>query len=133
MPPKGHLRKRHLHTSPDKQWSADLLGVRYVVSIKSTSWSCELSLLICNPCFRSSAKPNRKRTLTISTTSAFFFLLTARCLSVVFNIIHDCDEVFNYWEPLHYLLYGYGLQTWEYRLVLSCMTCKCRCDALAGM
>jgi len=28
--------------------------------------------------------------------------------------ITDCDEVFNYWEPLHYLLYGYGMQTWEY-------------------
>jgi alpha-1,2-mannosyltransferase len=28
----------------------------------------------------------------------------------------DCDEVFNYWEPLHFLLYGAGssLQTWEY-------------------
>jgi Alg9-like mannosyltransferase family. len=28
--------------------------------------------------------------------------------------ITDCDEVFNYWEPLHYLQYGYGMQTWEY-------------------
>ncbi|CAN8062745.1 unnamed protein product [Agarophyton chilense] len=28
--------------------------------------------------------------------------------------IADCDETFNYWEPLHFLLYGYGLQTWEY-------------------
>lgn len=26
----------------------------------------------------------------------------------------DCDEVFNYWEPLHFLLYGTGFQTWEY-------------------
>ncbi|KAJ3086582.1 mannosyltransferase [Quaeritorhiza haematococci] len=26
----------------------------------------------------------------------------------------DCDEVFNYWEPNHYLQYGWGLQTWEY-------------------
>jgi len=42
-------------------------------------------------------------------------LFPARLLSVYFNIVHDCDEVFNYWEPLHYLLYGYGLQTWEYR------------------
>ena len=32
-----------------------------------------------------------------------------------YNLIHDCDEVFNFWEPLHYLLYGYGKQTWEYR------------------
>jgi alpha-1,2-mannosyltransferase len=28
--------------------------------------------------------------------------------------IQDCDETFNYWEPLHYLNHGYGLQTWEY-------------------
>lgn len=26
----------------------------------------------------------------------------------------DCDEVFNYWEVVHFLLYGNGLQTWEY-------------------
>lgn len=29
-------------------------------------------------------------------------------------LISDCDETFNYWEPTHYLQYGYGLQTWEY-------------------
>ncbi|CAJ1957975.1 unnamed protein product [Cylindrotheca closterium] len=28
--------------------------------------------------------------------------------------IMDCDEVYNYWEPLHFLLYGSGFQTWEY-------------------
>jgi alpha-1,2-mannosyltransferase len=28
--------------------------------------------------------------------------------------IMDCDEVYNYWEPLHFLSYGNGLQTWEY-------------------
>eukprot|EP00979_Chaetoceros_neogracilis_P000889 scaffold187_cov266-Chaetoceros_neogracile.AAC.19 len=28
--------------------------------------------------------------------------------------ITDCDEVFNYWEPLHFIQYGYGMQTWEY-------------------
>lgn len=28
--------------------------------------------------------------------------------------IQDCDETYNYWEPLHYLTHGYGLQTWEY-------------------
>lgn len=26
----------------------------------------------------------------------------------------DCDETFNYIEPLHMLVYGRGLQTWEY-------------------
>jgi len=31
-----------------------------------------------------------------------------------YDVISDCDETFNYWEPTHYLLYGRGLQTWEY-------------------
>jgi alpha-1,2-mannosyltransferase len=30
------------------------------------------------------------------------------------NHIDDTDETYGYWEPLHYLLYGTGLQTWEY-------------------
>lgn len=29
-------------------------------------------------------------------------------------IIADCDETFNYWEPLNFLLRGFGKQTWEY-------------------
>lgn len=37
-----------------------------------------------------------------------------RYMSATSNIVHDCDEVFNYWEPLHYLLYKSGFQTWEY-------------------
>ncbi|KAL9259999.1 Dol-P-Man:Man(6)GlcNAc(2)-PP-Dol alpha-1,2-mannosyltransferase-like protein [Drosera capensis] len=37
-----------------------------------------------------------------------------RYMSATTNIIHDCDEVFNYWEPLHYLIYKSGFQTWEY-------------------
>ncbi|GBG23888.1 Alpha-1,2-mannosyltransferase ALG9 [Hondaea fermentalgiana] len=48
------------------------------------------------------------------------FLLHVSILVAVRNVgaqlspIMDCDETFNYWEPLHYLLYGRGLQTWEY-------------------
>jgi alpha-1,2-mannosyltransferase len=46
---------------------------------------------------------------------AFSLLLIVRTLSATLGaLIGDCDEVFNYWEPLHYLQYGYGLQTWEY-------------------
>lgn len=33
--------------------------------------------------------------------------------------IQDCDEVFNYWEPSHYLNHGYGFQTWEYSPVYA--------------
>ena len=41
-------------------------------------------------------------------------LYMARIASVAFAPILDCDEVFNYYEPLHYMLYGIGFQTWEY-------------------
>lgn len=29
-------------------------------------------------------------------------------------IISDCDETFNYWEPLNLLFRGFGKETWEY-------------------
>ncbi|GBG63602.1 hypothetical protein CBR_g38668 [Chara braunii] len=45
---------------------------------------------------------------------AFFALAVARSVSACLNLIHDCDETFNYWEPLHFLDHGTGLQTWEY-------------------
>jgi alpha-1,2-mannosyltransferase len=35
-------------------------------------------------------------------------------LAAFLSPIQDCDEVFNYWEPSHYLNHGYGFQTWEY-------------------
>ncbi|EGX45799.1 hypothetical protein AOL_s00117g4 [Orbilia oligospora ATCC 24927] len=40
-------------------------------------------------------------------------------ISAAFATISDCDEVFNYWEPTHYLSYGDGLQTWEYSPVYA--------------
>ena len=40
--------------------------------------------------------------------------MACRLASAAANIVHDCDEVYNYWEPLHYIMYGYGMQTWEY-------------------
>ncbi|BGP06629.1 mannosyltransferase [Rhodotorula toruloides] len=47
-------------------------------------------------------------------TTAFRFLLLVRWASAMYTAIGDCDEVFNYWEPLHYLVNGKGFQTWEY-------------------
>ncbi|WLF76848.1 mannosyltransferase [Lodderomyces elongisporus] len=37
-----------------------------------------------------------------------------RLYSALYMIIGDCDETFNYWEPLNLLLRGFGKQTWEY-------------------
>lgn len=41
-------------------------------------------------------------------------LAIAKTLYCLFGIISDCDEVFNYWEPLNFLSRHFGKQTWEY-------------------
>lgn len=41
-------------------------------------------------------------------------LLVIKIISVFNNHIDDTDEVYGYYEPLHYLLYSNGMQTWEY-------------------
>ncbi|KAJ5294962.1 hypothetical protein N7508_009783 [Penicillium antarcticum] len=48
-----------------------------------------------------------------------YLCLVANSLAALFSPIQDCDEVFNFWEPTHYLQHGYGLQTWEYSPVYS--------------
>ncbi|MBE7182245.1 MAG: hypothetical protein INR71_13755 [Terriglobus roseus] len=56
------------------------------------------------------AKPdNRKQTVL-----AFCVFFASHLLAAAYSPIQDCDEVFNYLEPTHYLNHGYGLQTWEY-------------------
>jgi alpha-1,2-mannosyltransferase len=46
--------------------------------------------------------------------NAFYLFLAANTIAAIFSPIQDCDEIFNYWEPTHYLNHGSGLQTWEY-------------------
>ncbi|KAI0718861.1 glycosyltransferase family 22 protein [Cerioporus squamosus] len=46
-------------------------------------------------------------------SAAFRILLLVRITGAMYSGIQDCDEVFNFWEPLHYLWKGYGFQTWE--------------------
>ncbi|KAK3069411.1 mannosyltransferase [Teratosphaeriaceae sp. CCFEE 6253] len=46
--------------------------------------------------------------------TAFYILLASHTLAALYHPIQDCDEVFNYYEPTHYLLHGHGFQTWEY-------------------
>ncbi|KAK5015443.1 mannosyltransferase, partial [Cryomyces antarcticus] len=45
---------------------------------------------------------------------AFYVFLAAHTLAALYSPIQDCDEVYNYWEPTHYLNHDYGMQTWEY-------------------
>ncbi|KAG8880375.1 mannosyltransferase [Tulasnella sp. 332] len=44
---------------------------------------------------------------------ALRLILLFRVTAAVYSNITDCDEVFNFWEPLHYLDQGSGFQTWE--------------------
>ena len=50
---------------------------------------------------------------TIQLCLAFSAFLLASSLAAIYAPIQDCDEVFNFWEPTHYLNHSYGLQTWE--------------------
>ncbi|TKR89554.1 hypothetical protein L596_013637 [Steinernema carpocapsae] len=45
---------------------------------------------------------------------AIKLILTVRVCSGLWTGISDCDETFNYWEPMHMLLHNEGFQTWEY-------------------
>ena len=44
----------------------------------------------------------------------FGLFLVVNIIAALVNHIDDTDETFGYYEPLHYLLYGTGMQTWEY-------------------
>ncbi|KAE8155702.1 Alg9-like mannosyltransferase family-domain-containing protein [Aspergillus tamarii] len=48
-----------------------------------------------------------------------YVFLISNAIAAFLAPIQDCDEVFNFWEPTHYLDHGYGLQTWEYSPVYS--------------
>ncbi|KAG0707441.1 glycosyltransferase family 22 protein [Suillus ampliporus] len=57
---------------------------------------------------RSARKPWNPNFLT-----AVRILLLVRVAAAMYSNIQDCDEVFNFWEPLHYIEHGHGFQTWE--------------------
>lgn len=62
---------------------------------------------------RTSPKPAPTR-FYLPLNIAFYLCFASHLLAALYAPIQDCDETFNYWEPLHYLTHGYGLQTWEY-------------------
>uniref|UniRef100_A0A914NX08 Mannosyltransferase n=1 Tax=Meloidogyne incognita TaxID=6306 RepID=A0A914NX08_MELIC len=49
-----------------------------------------------------------------SISAVFKILFSIRLSASLWSIISDCDEVYNYWEPLHLVLFKRGFQTWEY-------------------
>lgn len=53
------------------------------------------------------ARPN-------NSSQIFMLIFGIRFFGAMSNLIYDCDEVFNFFEPLHYLVSGFGFQTWEH-------------------
>ncbi|KAK6460367.1 Alg9-like mannosyltransferase family-domain-containing protein [Scheffersomyces coipomensis] len=62
------------------------------------------------------AKPKDKGNVSLTTLQYAIIALniTIRIYSSLYMIISDCDETFNYWEPLNLLFRKFGKQTWEY-------------------
>ena len=52
--------------------------------------------------------------MTTGTKELLGFFIAVNSLAAYLNHLDDTDEVHGYYEPLHYLLLGRGLQTWEY-------------------
>lgn len=55
----------------------------------------------------------------ISYVLLVILLFSRLFLQPIYSLISDCDETFNYWEPLNLLLRGFGKQTWEYSPIYS--------------
>jgi len=57
---------------------------------------------------------SQKSGAAIEPIVAFYIFFAAHAVAAIFSPILDCDEVYQYWEPTHYLAHGYGMQSWEY-------------------
>ncbi|WWD06916.1 hypothetical protein V865_005013 [Kwoniella europaea PYCC6329] len=56
---------------------------------------------------------NRPGPFVPTLSYAFRLLWLIRTVTAMYAVISDCDEVFNFFEPLHYFQYNSGFQTWE--------------------
>lgn len=69
-------------------------------------------------CYRK-IEPEHSNLAYPSGDTAFKAILSARFCAAIWSHVTDCDETYNYWEPTHYLVFGKGLQTWEYSPVYA--------------
>lgn len=59
-------------------------------------------------------QPESNLWLTILSYVLVLLNVVVRVYCGLFLIISDCDETYNYWEPLNLIARGFGKQTWEY-------------------
>ena len=69
--------------------------------------------------YKSKSKSSVSEVWLPDSSTAIKLFMSANLCSALLNGVTDCDETFNYWEPLHHMLYGEGLQTWEYSPVFA--------------
>ncbi|GFT42058.1 alpha-1,2-mannosyltransferase ALG9 [Nephila pilipes] len=91
MPPRN---RQHVKSKRDASKEAKIVPADFTSNINTDS------------------KNNAPWTPTVYT--AFKLLMSLRLCAAVWSNISDCDEVYNYWEPMHFLIQGQGFQTWEY-------------------
>ncbi|KAI0682378.1 glycosyltransferase family 22 protein [Cytidiella melzeri] len=60
-----------------------------------------------------SLQRSQKAHMCASFSLAFHIFLLVRVTGAMHPGLSDCNEVFNFWEPLHYLDCGHAFQTWE--------------------
>lgn len=58
--------------------------------------------------------PSASTRLQFNWYTMFGVLVVCRSVFALLNLVWDCDETYNYWEPMHMLAYQSGAQTWEY-------------------
>ncbi|TFK30934.1 asparagine-linked glycosylation 9 protein isoform a [Coprinopsis marcescibilis] len=66
-----------------------------------------------NPVLHDQLRRAAKKPWTPSFSLAVRILFLIRVSGAMYSNIDDCDEVYNFWEPLHLLAQGYGFETWE--------------------
>ncbi len=110
--PEGEAEKDARPATAPNRWSTRCFyGVRQASCDHGTMPSNNRACLPPSPC---SLPARTAASAALSPGAAFALLAAARLISALLNIIHDCDETYNYLEPLHFVLYGSGMQTWEY-------------------
>lgn len=57
---------------------------------------------------------NSRKKSSVSFLSICSIFVAANLIASSLSHIDDTDETYGYYEPLHYLLHGIGMQTWEY-------------------
>ncbi|ORX39298.1 putative mannosyltransferase [Kockovaella imperatae] len=108
--PEDGLRQRHPQsvTTAEADPSGKVAKKDVFGSQGPQSWKRRHQGLLQDKLGRTGAGP-----LVPSFSVAVRMLLLIRSAGAMYSLISDCDEVFNFLEPLHYFRHNSGFQTWE--------------------